>query len=143
MHTALRRDVLLLDRLAPDSPAVLREHRVVDAPVEPVFARVRDHEPPAPLLLDGWQVLDVRPGREVVYRGVAGFRSPRRHLCRVTTGFSVTPYGTTRTLLTCETRLQFEDEDAFRRFRPYWRLLRPAVRELSRGTLRRIEHTVS
>lgn len=63
----------------------------------------------------------------------AGFDRPG--YAKTVAGFSLRPYGRGRTLLSYESRTATTDEAAGRRFRAYWLLLRPFVRQLLRGAL--------
>lgn len=85
--------------------------------------------------------LGARPGEEVVYGMVGKFWQPAIEWADVSADefaafeepgyaklamtFSVRPYGADRTLLSYEARTAATDADAHRRFRRYWRVMRP------------------
>ncbi|WP_242547899.1 nitroreductase/quinone reductase family protein [Amycolatopsis sp. MtRt-6] len=119
-------------------------------------------EPPAELKLfggstplPGWLPLGETPGREVVLGAVgkfwqpdiewldvqgmtpdefAGFTEPGWG--RIAAGFSLRPYGPSRTLVTYEARTVTTDSSSARRFARYWWLVRPFVRTVMQATLR-------
>ena len=66
------------------------------------------------------------------------FRHPPPGAVRVGWGFTVTPLGSQRTLLTTETRTAGADDRARRRFRLYWAVIKPFAALTRRFVLRRI-----
>lgn len=65
--------------------------------------------------------------------GFAGFAEPSWG--RIAAGFSLRPYGATRTLVSYEARTATADADSARRLARYWRLVRPFVGHIMRATL--------
>ena len=102
----------------------------------------------------GWTPLAEQPGRELVvgsvgrfwerdYGGRAvtaeqflAFNEPG--YAKLTIGFSVRPGPVGETILRYEARTLTTDETAQRRFRRYWRLIRPGVSLVMRAALHRI-----
>jgi len=121
-------------------------------------------EPPAELklfggsaALPGWLSLGETPGREVVLGAVGRFWQPdiewydvkemtpegfagftEAGWGRIAAGFSLRPYGSSRTLVTYEARTATTDAVSGRRFARYWWLVRPFVRVVMQATLRTI-----
>lgn len=101
--------------------------------------------------LPGWLLLGETPGHEIALGAVGRFWQPAiewRDVARddfaafaepgwgkIACGFSVRPYGATRSLLTYDCRVAVTDDDARRRFGRYWRLIRPFVGHIFRATL--------
>lgn len=102
-------------------------------PAELRFADVADSEE--------WTLLDEAPGEELVFGAVGRFWRPgiewrpvdadafadfdEPGYAKLAVGLSVRPYDAGRTLLSYEARTATTDERARRRFRRYWRVVRP------------------
>lgn len=124
---------------------------------------LRRPEPPPPekltlegdLPLPGWMVLDVAPGREIVFGAIGVFWTPtirwnvgidasefaefdQPGWGKIACSYSVRPYGSRRTLLTYECRTLTTDDDSRRRFGRYWWLIRSVVQRLMNATVRTI-----
>lgn len=105
----------------------------------------------------GWTLLADQPGNELVVGSVgrlwerdyggravtaerfAEFAEPG--YAKVALGFSVRPGPTGETILRYEARTLSTDDTARRKFRRYWRLIRPGVSLVMRAALRRIKLT--
>lgn len=154
------REPMMLDELASRFDFVVREHLVIDVPPAAAYDAIEQHRP-ADLPWGGgaWKLLGTRPGQEVVFSATARFSIPLRHwheitveglttvwephLSQVAMAVSVRPYGTDRSLLSCEARVTLDDPASARWFRVYWRVLTPAAKMLARGMLRAIGETAS
>jgi hypothetical protein len=108
--------------------------------------------------MPGWLVLGERVGQEIAFGAVgrfwqpviewrdvdaadfAGFREPGWG--KIAANFSVTPYGSNKTLLSYECRTATTDPESHRRFARYWWLIRPFVAHVLRATLRQIKTDV-
>lgn len=105
--------------------------------------RLRQNKTPvAPFGLDNFTLLELAEGRELVY-GLAGqfwklnfgqvpltngadfLACDHPGTARLVLGFKAKKQGDARTRLTTETRVFCQDQDALRRFTPYWYLIRP------------------
>lgn len=103
----------------------------------------------------GFVLLGEQPGVEVVYgqvsrpwkaaaseepridpAGFAEFRTPG--FAKIAFSLSVTPRGGGSSILVVETRVALTDDDSLRRFRRYWRVIRPFSDVLRRIVLRMI-----
>lgn len=105
--------------------------------------------------MPGWLVLGERVGREIAFGAVgrfwkpviewrdveagdfAGFNEPGWG--KIAANFSVTPYGSNKTLLSYECRTATTDSESHRLFARYWWLIRPFVAHILRATLRQIK----
>lgn len=76
-------------------------------------------------------------GRAVTAEQFLAFNEPG--YAKLTIGFSVRPGPTGETILRYEARTLTTDETARRKFRRYWRLIRPGVSLVMRAALRRIK----
>lgn len=107
--------------------------------------------------LEGWLPLGQHAGSEIVMGAVGRFWQPdiewfdvadmtpedfaafdRPGWGRIAAGFSLRPYGRTRTLLSYEARTATPDPSSRRRFARYWRLIQPFVGHIMRATLRSV-----
>lgn len=142
-----RLDMMEVGARAPAARALMALRGLPDA----ALRRLRRREPAAvperlPLVEPeryDWLMIGERPGRELVVGAVghfwtpsirwrrvspeefAGFDEPGN--ARIAWGFTLTPYGEGRTLLTTECRTQATDEGSRRAFLRYWRLMRPFI----------------
>ncbi|HMA41360.1 MAG TPA: hypothetical protein VKP10_14895 [Gemmatimonadales bacterium] len=103
----------------------------------------------------GWTLLDEQPDQELVVGSVGrfwerdyggrtvtaeefvGFTEPG--YAKLVIGFSVRPGPTGESILRYEARTLTTDDTARRKFRRYWRLIRPGVSLVMRAALRRIK----
>jgi hypothetical protein len=106
--------------------------------------------------IPGWSVLGERAGHEIVFGAIgvfwtpsiswhdpvapekfAGFVDPGWG--KIACSFSVSPYGTHRSLLTYECRTLTTDAESRQRFLRYWRLIRPFVGHIMGATVQTIQ----
>jgi hypothetical protein len=74
-----------------------------------------------------------RPWRDVPRADFAGFHEPGWG--KIACNFTVRPYGSDRTLLTCECRTATTDPGSGRKFARYWWLVRPFAAYIMRAAL--------
>lgn len=145
---------MLLDEIAPRFEFVVRRHIVVCAPAAEAYQAVCEYTPDDRFVSTSWEVLGKAAEHEVVFGATGRFWTPLRHrhrialegwsavwephLYRIVAGLAVLPYGTERSVVTCEARLTPEDPDATSAFRVYWRVLAPVANLLARAAVRDI-----
>jgi hypothetical protein len=145
---ALRRlDLMEVGARAPLARALMAVRAAPDALARRVRGRPAPPPPDRLPLVEperiGWALLGERPGSELVVGGVGHFWTPSIRWREVAPGdfadfaepgnaaiawgFTLSPYGEGRTLLTTECRTRATDERSRRGFMRYWRLMRPFI----------------
>jgi len=81
-----------------------------------------------------WKAVGASSGPAVTQGGFAGFDRPG--FAKIAFALRVDPHGATSSILTMETRVALTDAESRRRFRRYWRLVRPFVALIDRMALR-------
>jgi len=157
-----------LDLMQVHTPLLDAAFRVRELParLSTAFGRDRPLPPTPPTMkvrgaavgvLDGWLPLGEVVGQEVAFGAVGRFWQPEIEWYdvtgmdpaqfaafrtagwgRIAASFSLRPYGTSRTLASYEARTATPDRDSHRRFRRYWRVVKPFVGHVMRATLQEL-----